>query len=72
MTIPNDFDGPPPVMTQASRQNELKDEYERGLRVGRRTAICDMLQAMKCESDRHPPECGCDEEYLRMEKRLKV
>ena len=69
--IPSDMT-PPPVTTQATIQSDLKAEYERGIKEGRRTAILSMLQAMKCESDRHPPECGCDDEYRRMEKRLTV
>ena len=70
MTIPNDFDGPPPVMTQATRQNELKAEYQRGLEEGRMQAIEELMQAMKCQSAKHPPECGCTDEMEWIRKRL--
>lgn len=69
--IPSDMT-PPPVTTQATIQADLKAEYERGVKDGRKEGIFNMLQAMKCESDRHPPECGCDGEYNRMKERLGV
>lgn len=67
--IPNDMT-PPPVITEETRQSEIEEAYQRGLNEGRSTAIFHMLQAMKCESERHSSECGCDGEYNRMKKRL--
>lgn len=67
--IPSDMT-PPPVITEETRKAEMAEEYVRGVKDGRMEAIERMLQAMKCQSKKHPPECGCVDEIEWLRERL--